>query len=191
MKRSGTTPLFVAGCIAVLIGAYLAGICIRGFRFRNAESEPATTVKTVAAKPAPARSSAEPTPAAENIEPADEPVEEPAATPAEELEGDRAARMRERFQNISDEERAQMRERFAGRRREGGFQGPQLSEEDREKMRVEMDELRARWEEMSEEERQEAMTQMREKYGFVPRIGGPGGGRRPGGRSDGIRQENN
>jgi len=99
--------------------------------------------------------------------------------------------MRERFQNMSDEERAQLRERFAGRRREGGSQGPQLSDTDREKMRADMEDIRARWEQMSEEERQEAMTQMREKYGFTPRMGGPGGGRRSGGRLNGGRQENN
>lgn len=83
-----------------------------------------------------------------------------------------------------------MRERFAGRRRSGGFQGPQMSDEDREKMRADMDDLRSRWEEMSEEERQEAMNEMREKYGFAPRMGGSGG-RRSGGRFGGTSQDNN
>jgi len=189
MKRSGTTPLFVLGCVAVLVGAYLAGICIRGIRFRNAGVEPerAAPVKTVVAKPASAESEAEPAPAPEeNVEPDDAPAAEQVAEQDERRPGG----MRERFQNMSDEERAQLRERFAGRRREGGFQGPQLSDEDREKMRADMDDLRSRWEEMSEEERQEATNQMREKYGFAPRMGGSGG-RRPGGRSGGMRQDNN
>lgn len=77
-----------------------------------------------------------------------------------------------------------------------------MSEEERAKMREEMEMLRERWEEMSEEEREEARSQMSEKYGFVPRIGiggrpGSGAGDRPGGgasgrrRSGGRRQENN
>jgi len=188
MKRSGTTTVFVIACIAVLIGAYLAGICIRGVRFRQAGvgSEPTDVVENTAAETVSARSDVEPISPPESGEPA---AEEP-----EGFGGDRAG-MRERFAGMSDEERqaamARMRERFGGRQREGGPQAPQLSDEDREKMRAEMDELRSRWEEMSEEERQEATAQMREKYGFAPRIGGPGGGRRPGGRPDGMRQENN
>jgi hypothetical protein len=128
--------------------------------------------------------------------------------------------MRERLANMSEEERAQMRERFGGRRREGGIGGrfqnmsermeeqrrqmrermENMSEEERAKMREEMEELRGRWEEMSEEEREEARAQMNEKYGFVPRMGfggGPFGNRGPrdgeGGRrrAGGRRQENN
>ncbi|MFH1716756.1 MAG: hypothetical protein ABIF19_05350 [Planctomycetota bacterium] len=189
MKRPGTTTVFVIACIAVLIGAYLAGICIRGVRFRGAgvEAEPASVVDKIAAEPVSARAEAKPTPSPENEEQGEAPTAEEAGGSG----GDRAARMRGRSEGMSDEDRAKMRERFAGRRREGGPQAPQLSEEDREKMRAEMDELRARWEEMSEEERQEATAQMREKYGFAPRMGGPGGGRSPGGRSDAVRQENN
>jgi len=193
MKRSGTTPVFVIGCIAVLVGAYLAGICIRGIRFRNAGVEPERTavVETAAAKPASANSEAQPAPAPdENVEPDGAPAAEQMAEQDEQRPGG----MRERFEAMSEEERQQamekMRERFASRRRDGGLQGPQMSEEDREKMRAEMDELRSRWEGMSEEERQEAMNQMREKYGFAPRMGGSGG-RRPGGRSGGMRQDNN
>ncbi|MHC4507878.1 MAG: hypothetical protein ACYTAO_02830 [Planctomycetota bacterium] len=76
---------------------------------------------------------------------------------------------------------------------------PQLSEEDREKMRAEIEDLRARWEDMSEQERQKAQAQMREKYGFAPRgfgsggfggrsSGAEGGRRRPGARSNGEGQ---
>jgi hypothetical protein len=98
---------------------------------------------------------------------------------------------------MSEEEKqqamAQMREKFGGRRRENM---PQLSEEDREKMRVDMEDLRARWESMSEEERQAAQAQMREKYGFAPRGfggdrgfgSGEGGRRSPGGAPNGEQQ---
>jgi len=108
--------------------------------------------------------------------------------------------MRERFENMTDEERekfrAQMRERFSGRRRD---MGSELSDEDRTKMREEIEALRARWEEMSEAEREEARNQISEKYGFMPRGlggdrgfgGGEGGRRRPGNRPDAGQLENN
>ena len=99
--------------------------------------------------------------------------------------------MRQRFENMTDEEReafrAQMRERFSGRRR--GDMGPQLqlSDEERAKMREEIDALREKWDQMSEAEREEARNQISEKYGFSPRgLGGnrsfrdrEGSGRRP------------
>ena len=67
---------------------------------------------------------------------------------------------------------------------------PQLSDEDRQKMMAEIEDLRARWDSMSEEERQQVQDQMREKYGFAPRgfgSGGPGGGGFGGDRSFGGR----
>jgi hypothetical protein len=97
--------------------------------------------------------------------------------------------MRERFENMTDEEReqfrAQMRERFGGGRRS---MGPQLnlSDEERAKMREEIDTLREKWDQMSEAEREEARNQISEKYGFSPR--GLGGGRGFGGREDGGRR---
>jgi len=96
------------------------------------------------------------------------------------------AEVREQFENMSEEEkekfRAQVREKFSGRRREGGFQN--LSEEQRARFREEMEKLRERWDEMSEEEREQTRAQMLEKYGFMPRIG-PGA--RPGAR---LRENN-
>ncbi len=93
--------------------------------------------------------------------------------------------MRERFQNMTDEERqeamAQMRERFGGGgQRAGRGGGPQLSEEDRENLRAEMEALGANAEGMSDEERQEARQAIFEKYGIT--MGRGGGGRRPGPR---------
>ena len=85
------------------------------------------------------------------------------------------ARMGDRFEGMSEEERqeaiAQMRERFGGRRREGGMRGGM--------------------EDMSEEEREAFRAQMRERFGGRRSQGnGEGGRRRPGGRSDAERQEN-
>ncbi len=107
------------------------------------------------------------------------------------------ARMGERFEGMSDEERqaaiAQMRERFGGRRREGGMRGrfENMSEEERARMEEERRQMRERFENMSEEEREAYRAQMRERFGGRrPQgdgQGGEGGRRREGGR----RQENN
>ncbi len=82
---------------------------------------------------------------------------------------------------------ANMRERFGGRRRgegRGGFS--QLSEEDRENLRAEMEELGARADEMSEEEMRQARSEIMEKYGITPgRFGGGEGGRRRSGGGGG------
>jgi hypothetical protein len=98
---------------------------------------------------------------------------------------------REELENMSEEERrevfAKMRDRFGSRRRDGG---PQLSEEDRTKLREELEKLREESEEMSEEERAEARAKIFEKYGVTPRGPGgrPGGGRGFGGEGGGRRR---
>lgn len=182
MKRSGMTIVFVLVCAIVLMAAYGVGVCVREYRFRRAGVEPKTAaeVEKPIAKPSTEGLAKAPAPAPapegpQGVPPSPEERPGPA--------GDRMMGMRQRFENMSEEERqqamAQMRDRMGGRR--GGM--PQLSEEDRAKMREEMDALRARWESMSEEERQEAQAQMREKYGFAPR--GFGGDRGPGGGEGG------
>jgi 23S rRNA pseudouridine2605 synthase len=190
MKQSGTTIIFLIVCIGVLLAAYGIGIGIREIRFRGAKVEPEAVAgaekpaneppkEQVGARSRPARGTAE--------TPEPRPSSEEGARPG----ADRMMGMRERFENMSEEERekaiAEMRERFGGRRREGG---PQLSEEDRAKMREELEELRARSEEMSEEEREKARAQIFEKYGISPRGSGgrPGGGRSFGGGEGGRRR---
>jgi len=204
MKQSGKSNLFALVCIAVLLGAYGVGLGVKKVRFAGVEGQ----VSAAAGPEKPAdESDDEAVATSETAEP--EPSEEVAEEPAEEVaarperpEGRRGMRgggmmgegMRERFQNMSEEERqeamAQMRERFGGRSR-GGGEGrgggafSQMSEEDRENFRADMEELGASAEEMSEEERRQARTEIFEKYGITPREGGggrPGGGRRPGGR---------
>lgn len=194
MKRSGMTIVFVLVCAIVLVGAYGLGVCVREYRFRKAAVEPpvAAGVQEPAAEPVAQDLPKGPAPAPAPPVPAPEGMPFPGEGPG--FGGNRMAGMKERFENMSEEERqqamSQMRERFGGRRREGM---PQLSEEDRKKMMAEMEDLRARWDSMSEEERQEAQAQMREKYGFAPRGfggdrnfgGGEGGRRRPGGTPGG------
>jgi len=189
MKKSGMTIVFVVVCIGVLVAAYGVGVCVREIRFRRArvETEVAAEADKPGAEPQAERGAQKPTPAA------DAQVPDAAASPERggEFGGGRMAGMRERFENMSEEERreamARMRERFGGRRREGG---PQLSDEDRAKMREEMEKLRERSEEMSEEEMAEARAKIFEKYGITPRGPGgrPGGGRGFGGEGGGRRR---
>ena len=221
MKHSGITKIFVIVWASVLFASYVTGICIKEVRFKRARvaSQAVTEPEVISEVQKP--SEADPLLqelAQRSPLPGPGGAERPGNRSPEDSAGLGEGRrnMRERFANMSEEERAQMRERFGGRRREGGqrFQNlseeerarmeeqrrqmrermENMSEEERAKMGEEMEELRGRWEEMSEEEREEARAKISEKYGFVPRIGmggRPGGGegdrRRPGGR----RQENN
>jgi hypothetical protein len=181
MKKSGTTIIFVIVCIIVLVAAYGIGLCIKKARFSGAKKE-----STVAAKPEKSPGEIESRRAQVRQMPGngemDKSSPEERAALVEQREG-----MRQRFENMTDEEReafrAQMRERFGGRRRDSGLQ---LSEEDRAKMREEIDALRKKWDQMTEEEKEQARNQISEKYGFTPRGFGSdrGFGRRSFIRSD-------
>jgi uncharacterized membrane protein len=199
MKQSGTTIVFVLVCIGVLVAAYVVGLGIREIRFSAARAESVSVAKpekiTVELDGEDARTQAKQMPDVGEMDGADAPSPGGRAGFLEQRDG-----MKERFENMTDEEReqfrAQMRDRFGGRQRD---MGPQLSEEDRTKMREEIDALRARWEEMSEQEREEARNQISEKYGVTPRgLGGgrgfgdgEGGRRRSGIRPDAGQLENN
>ena len=190
MKKSGTTTVFVVACGVVLCAAYAIGLCIREIRFRLAAAE---VVKTEVQK----------TDVAKIQEPAPPATEQPAG-PGRNRDsendfggpgfggqggsgfGDGGPG---RFENMTEEERAQMRERFANGGGRGGMGMPQMSEEDMQKFRSEMENLRSKREEMSDEEYQQAMTQLREKYG-MPSRGFGGRGRRGGDRSNSGQQEN-
>jgi hypothetical protein len=187
MKQSGMTIVFVIVCIGVLVAAFAIGLCIREIRFSGAKNESAPV-----AKPEKSAAEIEARRAQARQMPGIGGREESGASSPEDRAAlvDQRAGMRERFENMNEEEReqfrAQIRERFGGRRRDMGPQ-LQLSEEDRVKMREEIDALREKWDQMSEEEREEAKNQISEKYGFTPRgLGGSrgfgdreGGGRRP------------
>jgi hypothetical protein len=167
MKQSGTTIVFVIVCIGVLLVAFAIGLCIREIRFSGAENKTAAAAKPEksASELKDRREQARQMPGIEGMDRGRNLSPEERLALVEERAG-----MRERFENMTDEEkeafRSQVRERFAGRRRD---MGPQLSEEDRAKMREEIDALRARWDQMSEAEREEARNQISEKYGFTPR----------------------
>jgi hypothetical protein len=202
MKRSGTTLVFVIVWAAVLFGAFVVGVCIKEVRFHyakvesKADTEP--KVSSEVQKPSEAdelvKELAEKSPM-----PGPERAERPGNFSPEEMPGFGEGRgnMRERLENMSEEEReqfrSQMRERFGGRRREGGMRGrfENMSEEERARMEEERRQMRERFENMSEEEREAFRAQMRERFGGRrPQGDGQSGRRRPGGRSDAERQEN-
>jgi hypothetical protein len=186
MKKSGTTVVFVLVCIGVLVAAFVIGICIRKIRFGTGNKSIAAAPEKSPRELAREREQARRIPGTEGMGRSSELSPEQRAELVEQR-----AEMRERFENMTDEEReafrAQMRERFSGRRR--GDMGPQLqlSDEERAKMREDIDALREKWDQMSEAEREEARNQISEKYGFSPRgLGGnrsfrdrEGSGRRP------------
>ena len=184
MKQSGTTIVFVLGCVGVLVAAFAIGICIRKVRFGDTGNE---SVTATAPEKSPSeletnRVQARRMPGSGGMGRGGDLSPEERTELVRQREG-----MRERFENMSEEEqekfRAQMRDRFGGRRRD---MGPELSEEDRANMMKEFEELRAKSEEMSEEEREEARKKISEKYGLTPR--GSGGGRGFGDREGGRRR---
>jgi hypothetical protein len=198
MKQSGSTTVFVIVCIAVLLAAYGIGIGIRGIRFRAVEPETSAAAKS----DKPADESEEKTVAANTAAAPESPGESEEEVSGEEEPGPRPERpegermmgrgMGERFQNMSEEERqefmARMQQRGGSRRREGRGGFPQISEEDKEKIAAEMEELQARADELSEEEMREARREIMQKYGMNFRGGGggrPGGGQGGRRRSDG------
>ena len=184
MKRSGTTVIFIVVWAAVLFAAFVIGICIREVRFHRAKVKSTVNIETETSSKIQVPNETEqlakelaqrsPTP-----EPGD--TEMPGIRFPEEESGleDPRRNMRERFANMSEEERAQMRERFGGRGRRGGERFQNLSEEERARLREEREKMRERMENMSEEERREYMAQMRERFG----------GRRREGNREGERPE--
>jgi hypothetical protein len=197
MRQSGTTTVFVIVCVAVLLGAWGIGLCIRQVRFRNAaiESEAAT-------EPQMSANTQKPTGAGDSKgEPAEMAQFRPEGSP---MPGDEDRRplgdlseeekesMRQRFENMSEQEkeefRAQMREKSGGRRPQGGDRSRNLSEEEKARLKEQRESMKQRFENMSEQEREEFRAQMREKTGGRRPQGDAEGGRR---RKGARQQENN
>ena len=176
-KRKGTETVFVAVCTVVLIASYGIGLCVREIRFRRAVAAPITSEIQKAS--------------ATNEEVTNPPVgmpmsEGPVPGNDREFDGEERPGFREnrpdrmgRFEDMSEEERSQMHERFPGGRR-GGGRFENLSDEEIAEMEERRRQMRERMENMTEEERAEFRAQMRERFG----------GRRRAGGTDSERQEN-
>jgi hypothetical protein len=141
MKRSGTTITFIVVWVAVLFAALVIGVCIREIRFQSARIEAAknTEIRTGKSRVQPPSETdrlveelaqKSPTPARRDVGGPGNFF--PGGGPgAEELRGS----MRERFANMSEEEIAQMWERFGPRGRRPGERFQNMTEEERERMR--------------------------------------------------------
>jgi hypothetical protein len=151
MKNSGTTIVFVIVCIVILLASYGIGLCIREARFQHA-----AVASKADAQPQVSQESTEVQKPSVTVQPANEPVEvtqapsEARPMPGNEgrmpfggLSEEERAKMRQNWQNMSDEERAQERER----------------------RRAEMRQMREKMQNMSEEEREKYMAEMRQRFG--------------------------
>jgi type IV secretory pathway VirB10-like protein len=181
-------------CVAVLLASYGIGLVIKKIRFAGVQTERTSSAETAKPDNKPesddAKAVADEGGRPEPSEQVGEVAAEPAAEPNEDVAsgpqrpGGRREmmdeRMRERIQNMSEQERQEFmaRRRERGGRRGGGGAFIQLSEQDRENFRAEMEQLGARVGEMSDEERRQARDKIFEKYGLPT----GGGRRRPGGR---------
>jgi hypothetical protein len=161
-KQSGTETVFIAVCAVVLVASYGIGLCVREIRFRRAAAAPKTSEVQ------------------REISAIDEVTNQPERRPVTETSIQDNARgfpgiergglrradpnRTDRFANMSDEERAQIREGFAGRRR-GRSRFENMSEEQRAEFEEQRRQMRERFQNMSEEERQEFRAQMRGRFG--------------------------
>jgi len=198
MKRSGTVLIFVIVWAAVLFASFVIGICVREVRFHRAgaviETKTDTTPKVVNSKVEKLSDAEKLAQELAQKAPAPGPGggERPANRPGGQGTEEERGNMRERFANMSEEERAQMREKMGGRRRGGGDRMQNLSEEERAQMEEQRRQMMEKMENMSDEEREAYRSQMRERMGGRrPGGDGEGGRGRPGGRQNREQQENN
>jgi len=166
MKNSGTTIVFVIVCIVILLASYGIGLCIKEVRFQHAAVASKADAQTQVIQV-----STEVQKPSDTVQPANEPAEAAQASPEERLApAANEARAPMPFGGLSEEERAKMRERWQNMSDEERAQ-------EREKRRSEMQQMRERMENMSEEEREQFRSEMRQRFGdrqFPGRRGGRG-----------------
>lgn len=170
MKRSGTTIIFVIVCAVVLVAAYGIGIGIRKIRFQGTKTESKAVVESEKSDTKPETGRIETGQVSDSVADRSEPN----------LAAEEGEQVAEQSANMPEEEpeksRARMRG-FGGRRpgRDDRFQN--LSEEERARIEEQRRQMREKWESMSEEERQEYRDQMRGRSGSRGFSGEEQGGR--------------
>ena len=184
MKKASTSISAIIA-IVMLLAAFGVGFSVKQFRIHRAQK---------AAQAEPAREVKKP-PVVSSAQPREDRRRPPGefGTPQRGERPDERTRDSERFSNMSEDERRQaMRDRaerfgtrdgrgeMGGGRRPGGFGG--MSDEERQAMRE-------RFENMTEEERQEFRDQMRQRFGGRRRGGGPGDAAEGSFRPRGEREE--
>lgn len=172
MKRTGTSTIFVLVCALVLAASYGIGLGIREIRFRHAAAlanvQPKITPIAEKSQVSPAEQEQTPARARGRVRSNFSDEEE---TPEFGQGMPSRPTMREDFENMTEEERAQMRERFGRGRRGGSDRFANLSDEERAQMEEERRRRREQFENMSDEER----SQMRERFGRGRRNSGGDG----------------
>jgi hypothetical protein len=153
MRRSGITITFILVCIAILIASYGIGLGIRGYRFRDAANQKSTPDEAkkqiTQAQTPPQRRTTPP----RGSDQTDRPEQRfPTRERAGDGTRDREMGRREPFENMSEEEISQRRERF-GRRGRGGMGFENLSDEEIAAMEERRRQRMERFQNMTEEER--------------------------------------
>lgn len=178
MKRSTPTIAFAIVWLGVLIAAYVIGLGIKNIRFSGAEAQAKVFAKSEKPAVEPTGDAEEPSrdkvAAKPNTTPETLVVWEDSPSPEEEpgLSGERMQGIKVQFTNSSEEANVYEEERpeATPERSGGGWPPlPQLSEEDMANFREEMQELRDRAGEMTEEERRNTQAEIAERYGFAAR----------------------
>ena len=145
MKKSGITIIFIIGCLGVLFVAYVIGLGIKQVRFRQARIELKTSAQTQMSTETLQASSAN-EPQMQRTEVAQVPSErrpmpgQEGGKPFRDMTEEERAQLRERWENMTEEEkeqererrRAEMRERFGDRQPSGrrSGRGQQQNEEE-------------------------------------------------------------
>ena len=162
MKNSGITTIFVIICIAVLFAAYGIGLCIKEVRFKHA----AVASKTISQP----QVSTEIQKPGNVVEPVNEPPENANVQTSSEERPAPNNEGRMPFGSLSEEERTQMRDRWQN-------MSDEERQQERERRKVEMEEMRAKMENMSEEEREQFRNEMRQRFGGDRQFSGRRSGR--------------
>lgn len=164
MKTSAPKIAIAVVWLGVLIAAYVIGLGIREIRFAGAQAQAKVVIesKKPAEEPVKDIVAAEPGTIPE-IPDESENVPSPEEEPR--LSDERMQGMRAQLTNVYEERPEAVPERSGG----GWPESPQLSEEDVANFKEEMQELRDRAGEITEEERRNIQAEIAERYGFAAR----------------------
>lgn len=180
MKHSGTAVVFVIAWVVMLLGAYGIGLCIREIRFHRMEIESKTSaeprISHQVQKPSdtakPAREPTEMVQVTPDIKPMPDSKDWedfPAYLPEKsgKLKKDKG-KTEEKQKKMSGEDKKelkdQMREIF-GEKQEGAKKiSPNISDEERARLKEQWKEVKKTWESMSEQEKEQFKDKRSERF---------------------------
>ena len=152
----------VVAAVVVLAAAWGIGRCIRGVRLQRAGAVNSPKITQPGTKPGPER-----------------PIPGPGPGRKQELSEQEKARLKEQrgrmieeTANMSEQEkekfRAQVREKFSPSLPPDRQGFPQMSPEEKAKMKEQFEKMKEKWDSMSEQEKEAFKAKMREGFGFGP-----------------------